>query len=416
MPVLRKPGYLHHKATGQARVRINQKDHYLGPYGSDESRARYDQLITEWVARHSVDLGHCLKVDELSLLYLEFAKGYYRKAGKQTSEVSCIRIALRHLVKLHGRCLVRLFGPKKLAEVRDEMIRQGVKRKSINLHVGRIRRMFRWAVAQEKIEVQTYQSLCALPGLEEGRSEAVESEPVLPVSQAAIDAIRPFVSDEIWAMTQFQLATGARPGEVVVIRGCDLTLTGQVWEFRPQGHKTVHHRKQRVVFVGPRGQEVLRPFLKTDLNAYLFSPREAIERYWLQRRENRRSPMTPSQAARQRKSQPRRSAGERYTTFSYRRAIVSACEQAFGMPEELRQIDKELPEEVKSLRRRLAKKWREANCWHPHQLRHNTGTHIRREAGIETARCVLGLSSVAVAEVYAEVDLDKARKVISRLG
>ena len=28
------PGYLHHKGTGQARVRLDGVDHYLGQYGS----------------------------------------------------------------------------------------------------------------------------------------------------------------------------------------------------------------------------------------------------------------------------------------------------------------------------------------------------------------------------------------------
>jgi hypothetical protein len=39
------PSYLHHKPSGQARVRIDGKDHYLGPYGSPESKAKYDLLV-----------------------------------------------------------------------------------------------------------------------------------------------------------------------------------------------------------------------------------------------------------------------------------------------------------------------------------------------------------------------------------
>jgi len=33
--------YAQHKASGQARVTVNGKDHYLGPYGSPESGRRY---------------------------------------------------------------------------------------------------------------------------------------------------------------------------------------------------------------------------------------------------------------------------------------------------------------------------------------------------------------------------------------
>jgi len=40
MPKKRKPSYLLHKPTGQARVRIDGHDNYLGEYGTPESLAR----------------------------------------------------------------------------------------------------------------------------------------------------------------------------------------------------------------------------------------------------------------------------------------------------------------------------------------------------------------------------------------
>ncbi len=39
------PKYSLHTATGQAKVRIDGEDHYLGPYGSEESKKLYDELI-----------------------------------------------------------------------------------------------------------------------------------------------------------------------------------------------------------------------------------------------------------------------------------------------------------------------------------------------------------------------------------
>ena len=44
------PAYCHHKASGQAVVRLDGVDHYLGCYGSDESHERYDRAIAEWRA------------------------------------------------------------------------------------------------------------------------------------------------------------------------------------------------------------------------------------------------------------------------------------------------------------------------------------------------------------------------------
>ena len=82
MPKKRKPSYLLHKPTGQARVCIDGKDHYLGDYDSPESRERYDALIAEWYARQGDVTGLTLTVDDLSLLYMKHAGGYYVKNGK----------------------------------------------------------------------------------------------------------------------------------------------------------------------------------------------------------------------------------------------------------------------------------------------------------------------------------------------
>jgi hypothetical protein len=43
------PSYRLHKASGQAVVTINRKDHYLGDYGTSDSRLYYERLITAWM-------------------------------------------------------------------------------------------------------------------------------------------------------------------------------------------------------------------------------------------------------------------------------------------------------------------------------------------------------------------------------
>ena len=60
--------------------------------------------------------------------------------------------------------------------------------------------------------------------------------------------------------------------------------------------------------------------------------------------------------------------------------------------------------------------WRRQHSWHPHQLRHNAGTHIRREFGIEAARLMLGHRSLDVTEVYAEADHQKVQDVVRKIG
>jgi integrase len=54
--------------------------------------------------------------------------------------------------------------------------------------------------------------------------------------------------------------------------------------------------------------------------------------------------------------------------------------------------------------------------WHPHQLRHNAATRIRKEYGLDAARVVLGHRSAAVSELYAEIDATKAGEIMVRDG
>jgi hypothetical protein len=52
-------------------------------------------------------------------------------------------------------------------------------------------------------------------------------------------------------------------------------MSGKVWIYRPQHHKTEHHGHTREIRMGPKAQEIIRPFLKSGLQTYLFSPAEA---------------------------------------------------------------------------------------------------------------------------------------------
>jgi hypothetical protein len=54
MPKLKtKPADTLHKPSGQARVRSDGTDHYLGEWGTHEFRDRDDDLITEWLAKQN---------------------------------------------------------------------------------------------------------------------------------------------------------------------------------------------------------------------------------------------------------------------------------------------------------------------------------------------------------------------------
>ena len=48
------------------------------------------------------------------------------------------------------------------------------------------------------------------------------------------------------------------------------------------------------------------------------------------------------------------------------------------------------------------KEHRERWCWHPHQLRHNYGTMIRKTFSLEEAQNMLGDSSNDLRDLYAD--------------
>jgi hypothetical protein len=167
------------------------------------------------------------------------------------------------------------FGPKKLKAVRVHMVALGWCRNQVNKHVGRIKRVFSWAVEEEMVPGSVAHALREVRGLKAGRSDAWETEKVRPVADDDVAAVLPFLPAPVRAMVELQKLSGMRPGEVCIMRARDIDRTRDVWEYTPQRHKNDWRGKPRVVFLGPRSQAVLGPFLTADPDAYLFSPAEA---------------------------------------------------------------------------------------------------------------------------------------------
>lgn len=393
---LRVPTYSLHRATGQARVRLDGRTFYLGQYQSSESHRRYRELVDAWIARQRSGAKVEISVGQLAILYLQHAEAYYVKGGRQTSQVHSIRSALRVVVKLFRNELVSNFGPLKLQKVRDEVLKLGVARVTVNRYIALLVSAFRWGVSQEYVPAPVLTALESVQGLRAGRCTARETKPVSVVPVDVVLKTLPHMPRNVGQMVELQMATGMRPCEVVAIRPCDLNTSGMVWEYRvdPGSNKMHHHGRTRIVCIGPRGQELLKRALPSRTTAFVFP------------------------------SQP--DGMTSYGTAAYRRAITRACEIAFGMPVELRDINKTLrgmkdvpPEEKEKLKkkmRREAKEWRAENCWAPNRLRHTFGTLARREAGIEAARVTLGHSSAVTSEIYAERDLEAAKEIVKRIG
>jgi integrase len=271
-------------------------------------------------------------------------------------------------------------------------------------------------VENELVPPMNHHALQAVAGLKQGRCDAPESEPVMPVHDDAVEAILPHVAPQVRAMIEIQLLTGMRPGEVCAMRTCDIDTTGRLWVYQPASHKTQHHGHQRAIYIGPKAQEVLRAFLRPDLAAHLFSAKEAEE--WRRTRQHaaRKTPLScGNKPGSNRKRKPGRKAGDRYSVSAYRRAIAYACEKVFKMPAEYKPTQRDTPEQKreKAQQRSL---WHHAHSWHPHQLRHNAATRLRKEYGLEAAQVILGHKTLSVTQIYAEKNVAAAQRIMAEVG
>jgi integrase len=314
------PSYRKHKATGQGVVTLNGRSIYLGRHGSKESKKEYDRITGEWLAngREMPDKSRDITILELLVAYGKHAETYYRGAdGKPTGELACLRSALRPVKLLYGSLPANEFGPVQLRTVRETMIGYGWCRRSINIHLSRIKHMVKWACEQGLLVPEAYHRLLCVSGLRRGRSGARETEPVKPVPDAFVEAARPFMPEPVKAMVDLQLLTGARPGEACLVRGIDIDMTGRVWIYRPQAHKTQHHGHSREIYIGPKAQELLKPWLKLDTQAYLFDPREWEEKRSQVRRMNRKNPLWLSHLREQERKRKEGDGGGSTTTTTW---------------------------------------------------------------------------------------------------
>jgi integrase len=197
-----------------------------------------------------------------------------------------------------------------------------------------------------------------------------------------------------------------RSGEVSIMRACDIDTTGKVWVYIPADHKTSYRGHQRKIYLGPKAQAIIKPFLSGKTDAFLFSPQDSMLRVFAARHAARKTPLHYGNApGTHRVRKAKRAPGERYDSAAYLRAVtrgIAAANKA--------RIKAAAAEGIPADKVALIPHW------HPHQLRHNAATNLRREYGIEVARIILGHRSAAITEVYAEVDHARAIDVMANVG
>jgi integrase len=408
----RVPSYRLHKQSGQAIVTLTdgyggRRDVLLGKHGTKETKAEYKRVVLEWEANDRSLLQQAptdITIAELIDLYWHHVQTYYRRLdGSETQEVSCMMYSLRPLNYMHGKTLVKDFGPSALKAVRELMVngyahpkygtQESLCRNEINKRVKRIRRMMKWGIENEIVPANVLLALQAVAALKRGRSDAHESPGVKPIARAVVEDTLPLLRPTMQDMVMIQLQAGMRPGELITMRACDIYMSGPIWLYRPPQHKTLHHGHDRVIAIGPRGQEIIKRLLTMNVEAPLFSTSRLMEERAAAMRAARKTPVQPSQQNR-RKRNPKKRRGAQYTVQSYGRGIAEAIKRHNeGKPE-----GEHIPH------------------WAPNQLRHLRALELKRQFGLDVARAVLGHKQPCVTEMYAGVDTATAAEAMSKIG
>jgi integrase len=260
---------------------------------------------------------------------------------------------IKDLRDLCGAAPACEFRPSGLKALRERWVADRMTRGGVNRLAGIVRRVFRWAVAEEVVPPDVSARLGAVTDLRRGRTTAPDRPPVQPIDETSYLRTRQAALPMIAALMTVQRLTGMRPGEVCRLRPCDLDTSGPVWRYVPSSHKTEHHGRARVVYLGPKAQMVLRPWLPDGPTAFCFPGRTG------------RGHILPQ---------------------SYAEGVRRAAERAGLGP------------------------------WSPNRLRHLYATELRQRFDAETARVVLGHAKLSTTEIYAERDLSAAARVAGEVG
>ena len=272
-----------HKASGQGRVKFQGKHLYFGPWGAPETEQKYRRWAAELIASEGVLSAPTpnkapLLVSELAAMYAAHVARYYREGSAESEN---IKRAVAALVDLYGPTPAAQFAPLGLKALRATWLnRRGapLSRGTINRYTRHVVRAFRWAAGEGLVPPEVPAALGLVESLKRGRCTAPEGKAIMPVPEAALDAVLAIAPPTIAAMIRTQLLTGARPGELCSLRRGDIDTAGDVWTATLVEHKTAHLEgaPPRVLCFGPQAQAVLKPFMLRPEGAHLFAPGEAV--------------------------------------------------------------------------------------------------------------------------------------------
>jgi integrase len=324
--------------------------------------------------------------------FKQHADAYYvHPDGRPTGESRNIEDAFRYVLDLFAGIPAADFGPLMMKRARQRMIDDDLCLNLINARVNKIRHVFKWLASEELVPESTWVALQTVQSLAAGRQMARETDPVEAVADRWVWAVVAVAPETIAAMIQVQYWTAARPGEVCIMRACDIQTADingrplRVWRYMPAQDKCAWRRRitrkgrRKTILLGRRAQDAIRGLMANrPTDAYLFGPLDAQRQRWAacgtHRHQENRPPATTRKLL------------DHYTTGAYGYAIRYICNRL------------EIP------------------VWSPNQLRHAALTRLGNHFSEDLARIVAGHAKLDTTEIYMERELSKAAAVMEHAG
>lgn len=344
-PKSAQPAYQFH-VSGQAVVRLDYQDFYLGKHGSPESYARYFALLAEYNANGMKAPQQPQRMAEVKIRVKDLVADFRHRVLPQYEHNYGQHNRFKNLLMLleerHGAEAVDEFGPRKLEELRDQFIKDGCSRKYANTKATLVVKIFQHGVSRELVSPEKLVALRSLPPLRPGQGRETEKR-----AKVAVETIRktlPKLTPTVQAMVRIQLATAMRPSELFRMTPAMIDRSSDVWMYRPNKHKTSGHGKTKAVPILGDALEALTPFLFGEPDELCFTT----------------------------------AFGNPWDKDSYRQAVTRAAQRA------------------------------KQPHWTPYDIRHCTAQAVRDKAGPEAAQALLGHSRLSTTEIYAQAAEAKA--------
>jgi integrase len=342
-PLPRLPRMGRH-SSGQARVTLGGKVHYLGRCGSPEAHARYGELVKQYLHNGRQPLERAATVAQAPCSVADLFQGFrgwidatgkYLKAGKPTSSRIFFESIMRSFEDFAGRVRVDRLGEALLVQWRDRLEQEPrLTRKGINRKVAALLAVLRWGRARGHVGRETWADCSAIVALQRGQCGSRPEHGRLRRAPtfAKIERVAAACSSRhVAAMLRLQALPGCRPGEAVAMKWGRIDRNGPVidgtptWVYTVEESKVAHHGLSVRYALPPAAQAILVDFPALP-TAYIFSPGDSMTERRQRLRSARATPATRQMHERDRKA--RHDYAERWDVSAYRNAVEAACERA----------------------------------------------------------------------------------------